>query len=58
MALYEHLIETFGDAETAREWLHSPSRYLGRVKPIDAIRTGCLAENEAALEAFESGVSI
>src|SRR6476646_10692292 len=58
MHLYERLTETFDDPEIIREWLDSPSRYLGRMKPVDAIRAGCLAEAEAALEAFTSGAFI
>jgi hypothetical protein len=55
MHLYERLAETFDDNEVIRDWLESPSRYLGRMKPVDAIRAGCFAEAEAALEAFKSG---
>jgi hypothetical protein len=55
MHLYERLTGTFDDLEVVREWLDSPSRYLGRMKPVDAIRAGCFAEAEAALEAFKSG---
>ena len=55
MHLYERLMETFDDKEVIREWLHAPSRYLGRLKPADAIRAGCFAEAEASLEAFKSG---
>ena len=55
MHLYERLKETFDDVEVIRERLDTPSRYLGRMKPSDAIRAGCFAEAEAALEAFKSG---
>jgi hypothetical protein len=55
MHLYERLTGTFDDPEIIREWLDSPSRYLGRMKPVDAIRAGCLTQAEAALEAFKSG---
>jgi hypothetical protein len=55
MHLYERLAETFDDIEVIREWLESPSRYLGRMKPSDAIRAGCISEAEAALESFKSG---
>src|SRR5262249_45361040 len=55
MHLYERLTETFEDTDVVSEWLDSPSRYLGHMKPVDAIRAGCFAEAEAALEAFKSG---
>jgi transcriptional regulator with XRE-family HTH domain len=58
MQLYDRLQETFDDQEIIREWLDSPSRYLGRMRPVDAIRAGCFAEAEAALEAFRSGAFI
>jgi hypothetical protein len=55
MRLYERLQETFDDTDIIREWLDTPSRYLGRMKPSDAIRAGCFAQAEGALEAFKSG---
>jgi hypothetical protein len=58
MHLHERLTETFDDPEIIREWLDSPARYLGRMKPVDAIRAGCFAEVEAALEAYKSGAFI
>jgi len=55
MQLYERLAETFDETAVIREWLDTPSRYLGRMKPVDAIRAGCFTQAEAALEAFRSG---
>ena len=58
MHLHERLSGTFDDAAIIREWLDTPNRYLGRMKPVDAIRVGCFAQAEAALEAFKSGAFV
>lgn len=54
--LDRHLLETFGEREAARAWLEAPSRYLGGLKPIEAVRVGRFDRVEAALEALDSGV--
>lgn len=54
LALAEHLEETFG--EGAAEWLGSDSRYLGGIKPIEALRAGRMDRVEDALEALDSGI--
>lgn len=53
LVLAEHLEETFG--EDAGEWLEADSRYLGGMKPIEALRAGRIDRVEAALEALNSG---
>ncbi|MGH2584994.1 MAG: antitoxin Xre/MbcA/ParS toxin-binding domain-containing protein, partial [Dehalococcoidia bacterium] len=50
-ALHTHLLDTFEAVEAAREWLHTDSRYLGGMKPADAIRADRIDRVEAALEA-------
>ena len=54
--LDRHLRETFEEREAAREWLEAPSRYLGGLRPIEAVRVGRFDSVEAALEALDSGV--
>lgn len=53
VALAEHLEATFG--ENASEWLAADSRYLGGMKPIEALQVGRIDRVEAALEALDSG---
>ena len=54
LELSEHLEEVFG--ENANEWLEADSRYLGGLKPIEALRAGRIDRVEDALEALDSGV--
>lgn len=54
--LDRHLLETFGEQDAARAWLGAPSRYLGGLRPIEAVRVGRFDRVEAALEALDSGV--
>jgi transcriptional regulator with XRE-family HTH domain len=54
VALSERLEEAFG--ENADEWLEADSRYLGGLKPIEALRVGRIDRVEDALEALDSGV--
>lgn len=59
LKLYARLQEVFsGDSITVRQWLYAPSKYLGGLTPVDAIRAGRIDRAEAALEALESGVFI
>lgn len=53
-ALSGRLEEAFG--EGAGEWLRADSRYLGGLKPIEALRAGRIDRVEDALEALDSGV--
>lgn len=54
LALSEHLEEAFGDE--AEEWLNADSRYLGGLRPIEALRAGRMDRVEDALEALDSGI--
>jgi len=56
--VHHHLRETFATLEALREWVHSPSRYLGGLTPADAMRVGRFDRVEAALEALDSGVFV
>ena len=54
LALSEHMEEAFG--ESIDEWLGADSRYLGGLKPIEALRAGRMDRVEDALEALDSGI--
>ena len=54
--LDRHLLDTFGEREAARAWLGAPSRYLGGLRPIEAVRVRRFDRVEAALEALDSSV--
>jgi transcriptional regulator with XRE-family HTH domain len=58
LSLYDHLSATFNGPEAARDWFHSPSRYLRGFTPADALRLGRFDRVEAALEALDSGAFI
>ena len=58
VALSESLRQAFADREGIREWLDSPSRYLGGMRPAEAIKIGRADRAEAALEALKSGIFI
>lgn len=53
--LDERLNETFVSWEAARDWLAAPSRYLGDMAPIEAIRAGRPDRVMALVEAIDSG---
>lgn len=55
LVLARRLEETF-EGEGAREWLRTGNRYLGGMKPSEAIRAGRVDRVEAALDALESGI--
>ncbi len=56
LALNHRLRESFQSIEAARQWLRDPSRYLGGLTPVEALRAGRTDRVEAALEALDSGV--
>ena len=56
LVLARRLEETFGKEGAAGEWLRADNRYLGGMKPSEAIRAGRVDRVEAALEALDSGV--
>ena len=53
--LYQRLTTSFGedDAEGLRTWLHADNRYLGGLKPVEALKAGRLDRVEAALIALD-----
>ena len=55
-ALHQALLDSFGDLDDARAWLHDDSRYLGGLKPIEVLRSGRLDRVRAALAALDAGV--
>jgi putative toxin-antitoxin system antitoxin component (TIGR02293 family) len=55
VALHARLAELFETVEDARDWLHRPLPYLGRMAPIDAVKVGRIESVDAALEAIDEG---
>ncbi len=58
LGLRERLLASLGDLEFAREWLKSPSLYLGHLTPLEMLRAGRPDRVEANLEAFDAGVAL
>lgn len=58
LALEERLWDTSSNREAVREWISTPSRYLGGLTPAEAVRVGRMDRVKAALDAPESGVII
>lgn len=58
MEFHRHLAAMFTDWEAARSWLNSPSRYLGSLTPIEALRAGRLDRARMALMALDAGVFV
>jgi hypothetical protein len=56
--LAERVRNSFTSPDGAAAWLHADSRYLGGMRPLDALRAGRLDRVEAALEALDSGVFV
>lgn len=56
LQLYERVRDTFEGPDAPRRWLRNPSRYMGGLTPVEAIRVGRLDRVTAALEALDSGV--
>jgi transcriptional regulator with XRE-family HTH domain len=54
-ALDERLAEVFVSWDAARAWLRAPTRYLGDMAPIDAVRAGRSDRVLALVEAIDSG---
>lgn len=55
LVLARRLEETFAGGGT-EEWLRTDNRYLGGMKPSEAIRAGRVNRVEAALEALDAGI--
>lgn len=58
VGLDRHLLETLDAREAVRRWLSSPNRYLGVLRPAEAVRAGRVYRVEATLEAFDTGVFV
>ena len=56
MEFHRHLGEMFTAWEGARDWLSSPSRYLGGFTPLEAVRAGRVDRARQALMALSAGV--
>ena len=55
--LYQRLISSFGDddVEALRIWLYADNRYLGGLKPVDALKAGRFDRAEAAFDSLDEG---
>jgi transcriptional regulator with XRE-family HTH domain len=58
LALSARLRDTFTDLEATRSWLNDPNRYLGGMRPVEALRTGRFDRVSAALEVIDSGIFV
>ena len=56
MELHRHLSALFTTWEGARDWLSTPSRYLGGFTPLEAMRAGRVDRAREALMALSAGV--
>jgi Protein of unknown function (DUF2384) len=56
MEFQRHLAAMFTDWDSARAWLNAPSRYLGGITPLEAMRARRLDRARAALLALDAGV--
>lgn len=53
--LEHEIYDSIGRGKSARSWLHSPSAYLGGLKPVDAVRAGRLDAVREAIAAMDHG---
>jgi hypothetical protein len=58
MSFHDQLGDVFTDWDGARAWINAPSRYLGGITLVEAIRAGRLDRARAALMALDGGVYI
>lgn len=56
--LKEHLYETFNNAHAVQLWLRTDSRYLGGLKPVEALHGGRIDRVNAALIALDYGAFV
>jgi hypothetical protein len=56
--LFEKLCRSFTTWDAAKDWLRSPSRYLGFRTPSDVLKSGHPEHVDAALEALAEGIFI
>ena len=58
IGLRDRLHATFTTAEAVHAWMQADNRYLGGLRPADAIRAGRLDVVDGALEALDSGIFV
>jgi transcriptional regulator with XRE-family HTH domain len=58
LALVDRLSATFDNIDTARMWMRTDNRYLGHIKPAEALAAGRIDRVTAALDAFDAGLFI
>lgn len=58
LEIEQELNELFSDQKAIRTWLHADNRYLGGIKPVEALRVGRYDRVQAALEALGSGIFV
>lgn len=56
VTLRDRLLEMFGTAQAARDWLDASSRYLGGFTPAEALKAGRLDRVRADLDGLAAGV--
>ena len=56
LALRDRLLEITGSPDSAQEWLHSASLYLGGFTPEEALRAGRIDRVRADLDGIAAGV--
>lgn len=56
--LKDRILRSFESPETAREWIHASSRYLGDFTPEEALKAGRLDRVRADLDGLASGVHL
>ncbi len=56
LQLLERARSTFETSSAVQTWAYTQSRYLGGIKPAEAIRAGRLDRAQASLEAFDAGI--
>ncbi len=58
LRLDSRLQDTFESRDAIKLWMHSESRYLRGLKPIEAAKVGRFDVIEAALDALDAGVFV
>ena len=58
LELERELQETFNSPEAIHTWLNTDNRYLGGIRPVEALRAGRHDRVQAALEALASGIFV
>lgn len=56
IALDQRLLTTFTEQAAVHKWLRTDNRYLGSIKPVEALKVGRIDRVKAALEVLDSGV--